>query len=181
MLPNDYDKACKRLHRFLDKHVKRALQETTSCHKTSGENASEEKPADPSQRYIFINEVAKKIRDPFMLRSEVTNVFFVARENVAMVTANALFYLARNPSLWNDLRRIAIGLGDQPLTFELVRSLNLFRYVYNETLRVQGPSVMLVRTAVNNSILPTGGGPEGNSPVFVEKGTEVSQVLIAPR
>ena len=174
MFPNNYDKACSVLHRFLDKHVRRVLQETAMYGKVHNEKAVEERQAGPSQRYIFMTEVAKKIRDPIKLRSEVTNVFFVARENVAMVTANALFYLARNPDIWSELRRAALALGDQSLTFELLRSLNVYRYVYNETLRVQGPAIMLIRTTTSDSVLPTGGGHDGKAPVFVEKGTQVS-------
>ncbi|KAL9625196.1 MAG: hypothetical protein Q9160_000598 [Pyrenula sp. 1 TL-2023] len=177
IFPNDFDRACQRLHQMLDRHVYRALRETSSF--SSAPSSSEKSKAElspengPPQRYIFINEAAKKIRDPTKLRAEVANIFFVARDNVAMCTANALFQLARHPEIWTDLRRTSVGLGDEPLTFDLLRSrpLSLFRYVYNETLRMQGPAIHSVRKAVNNSILPTGGGSDGKAPVFVEKGT----------
>ncbi|KAL9108290.1 MAG: hypothetical protein Q9227_006887 [Pyrenula ochraceoflavens] len=175
LFPNDFDSNCKKLHRIIDRYVQRALQET--CQRP--DQANEKKPAQTQQpgerpeRYVFLNEAAKEIRDPVRLRNEVQNVFFVAQSNVAVMFAGALFHLARNPEIWSELRQVALTLGNQPLTFDLLRSLKPFRYVYNETFRVQGPGIFSERTAVNHSTLPTGGGPDGKAPIFVEKGTRV--------
>lgn len=175
-----YDKSfartCNTLHALFDRHVQRALDETApSVQRKQDQNKeSGEERADPTRRYILLNEMAKEIRDPIALRSQTMNVFLVARDNVAMVTANALFHLARNPNVWTDLRREAAErIGSQPLTFELLKSLTLFKFVYQETLRLQGPAIFSIRTAIRNTILPTGGGPNGTAPVFVEKGTIV--------
>ena len=81
------------------------------------------------------------------------------------------FQLVRNPGIWTRLRHDALALGDQPLTFELLKSLTYFRYVLYETFRLQGPGGQGIRRAVRNTILPVGGGPDGKSPIFVEKST----------
>ncbi|KAL9109386.1 MAG: hypothetical protein Q9227_005893 [Pyrenula ochraceoflavens] len=173
-----YRKACKQLHAFLDGHVQRALREvaTTASGNAVDRNqdASFKGQADSSHRYILLNELAKNIRDASVLRAELMNIFLVARDNVASLVGNALFYLARNPEVWTSLRRVSQEeVGSQPLTFELLKSLTLFKYVFQETLRVQGPTPYAVRTAVRSTILPTGGGRDGTSPVFVEKGTRI--------
>lgn len=169
---NEYGKACAGLHQFIDRRVKRVLDMTDPTISPPNQRTFAEK-ADKRKRYVFINELAQRIRDPVKLRCEVANVFLVARENIAMVTANALFHLARNPSLWKDLRAVALDIADQPLTSELLKSLDAFHNVYNETLRLQGPAIMIFRTAINDTILPTGGGPDGRAPIFMEKGTQV--------
>ncbi|KAL9107770.1 MAG: hypothetical protein Q9227_007392 [Pyrenula ochraceoflavens] len=176
ILPNEFDKTFKKLRKSLDKYVQRALHHTVPENTKSPQKDLEARPG----RYLFINEAAKTIRDPVKLRYEVANIFFVARDNVSMATANALFQLARNPEIWAELRRVSLDLGDQPLTFDLLRSLTLFKYVYNETLRMQGPAVLVIRKAVQNSILPTGGGADGKAPIFVEKGTMASPVQPSP-
>ena len=54
------------------------------------------------------------------------NIFLVARDNVAALTGNALFYLARHPTVWEALRKVVLSeVGAQPLTFELLKSLTL--------------------------------------------------------
>ncbi|KAL9617350.1 MAG: hypothetical protein Q9160_007838 [Pyrenula sp. 1 TL-2023] len=175
LLPNDLDRTCKRLHKVIDSYVQRALRETAQ----SPEKGDEKRPTQPGQagdrpdRSIFLHEAVKEIRDPVRLRNEVQNVFFVAQSNVAVMFAGALFHLARNPEIRTELRQTALGLGDQPLTFDLVRSLPLFRYVYNETSRVQGPGIFSERVVVNHCVLPTSGGTDGKAPTFVEKGTRI--------
>lgn len=88
--------------------------------------------------------------------------------------ANVLFHLARNPEVWSQLRAESLALGDVPITFEVLKSLKIFKWVINETLCLQGPSGRAQRQALCDTILPVGGGPEGKAPVFVEKGTIVA-------
>lgn len=167
--------ACTKIHAFIDTYVQRALRETASAGPgTVDKGNNSEARVDPSQRYVLINELAKKIRDPVQLRSQLLNVFLVARDNVAMVTANALFHLARNPHIWTELRQTTLEqISEQPLTFELLKSLTLFKFVFHETLRLQGPAIPINRTAIRDTILPRGGGPNGKAPIFLEKGTIV--------
>ena len=118
--------------------------------------------------------MAKEIRDPVELRFQVLNVFVPSRDTVSAAVSNALFHLARNPSMWTDLRDAALKLGSQPLTFEVLKSLVLFKHVFFETLRLQGPGGRVLRTVLRNAILPVGGGPDGKAPVFLEKGSVVA-------
>ena len=165
--------SCEKVHAFIDKHVARALAETKPG--TDLENDSL-----PPHRYVLIHEMAKLIRDPIELRFQVLNVFFPARDSTGIAISNTLFNLARNPHIWVELREQALALGDQPLTFEVLKSLSLFKYVLYESLRLQGPSGRIARTAVQDTILPRGGGPDGAAPVFVPKGTIVALNTYGP-
>lgn len=154
------------MHKFVDRYVARALAATDP--KAS---ASE---TDLPQRYVLICEMAKQIRDPVALRFAVLNIFFPARDSTPIAFSNTLFNLARNPQFWADLRSEALALGDQPLTFNLLKTLTPFRNAIFEAIRLQGPSGRVQRTAIRDTVLPHGGGPDGSSPVFVPRGTVVA-------
>ena len=165
--------SCEKVHAFIDRHVARALAETRPSDNSRSDNST-------PHRYVLINEMAKQIRDPIALRFQVLNVFFPARDSTGIALSNALFNLARNPSIWTELREQALALGDQPLTIEVLKALPLFKYVLFESLRLQGPSGRIARTAIQNTVLPCGGGSDGAAPVFVPKGTIVALNTYGP-
>lgn len=84
--------------------------------------------------------MAKDIKDPFQLRSQLSKNFMPAKDSTSILLANCLFHIARNPEIWTQLRKDSLPLGDQPLTFELLKSLHSLRYLLHETLRIQGPA-----------------------------------------
>ena len=167
----DYNKdwidSYSKVHRRVDQQVSRALRET--------EKMSDGDPeAQPVQkRYVLLDELARRIRDPINLRYQVLGVFLPAQGGTANAVGNVLFELARHPEMWQKLRQDALKL-DEPLTFEKLKSLSEFRYVVLETIRLIGPAARVVRYAVRDTTLPSGGGPDRKSPVFVAKGTSVS-------
>ena len=122
------------------------------------------------QRFVLLNQMAKQIRDPLKLRYHILNAFLPIRDTTFIALGNTIFHLARNPNVWTDLRTSALALGSQPLTFDLLKSLVSFRHVIYESLRLQGPSGRVFRTALRDTILPVGSGADGSSPVFVEQG-----------
>ena len=159
--------SCDKVHAFVDRHVARALAETKFS-----DDPETELPS--STRYILINEMAKHIRNPIDLRFQIINVFFSARDSTGIALSNAFFNLARSPEVWTELREQALALGDQPLTFELLKSLTFFKYVLFESLRLQGPSGRVARTAIRDTVLPRGGGRDGTAPIFIQNGTIVA-------
>ena len=158
----DWVDACANTHKFIDLQVQRALRETNQFQ------------ADVSgDRYVVLDEMAKVIRDPTQLRFQVLGVFLPARETTSVLVGHTLFQLARHPDVWQKLREIALTV-QRPFTFEKMKSLVEFRYVLQETMRTIGPSGRVVRQALKDAILPRGGGPGQESPVFVPKGTNIA-------
>ena len=139
---------CTRLHDFVDSHVQRALNDAKD---RSKESSNQEKT-----HYILLDEMIKQTQDPTTLRFELLNVFFPARETTAIALSNTLFHLARNPSVWAQLREKALPLKDKPLSFEDVRSIPLFKYALLEGIRLQGPSGRFQRIAIRDTKLPRG-------------------------
>ncbi|KAF7873928.1 hypothetical protein EAF04_002600 [Stromatinia cepivora] len=166
-----FDKSWKadinKVYAYVDAHVKRAL---------GGVPAEKESSSDgrATRRHILLDEMVKQIKDPIRLRYQLMNVFMPGRDTTSVLVANCLFHLARNPEIWTQLRAESVGLGDQPLTFEVLKSLHSFRNVLYESLRLQGPAGRAQRLALKNTILPLGGGPDGKSPVLVKQGDVVA-------
>ena len=155
----DYTK----VHAFIDQQIARY----------SDPADSKVDPSDQRHRYVLIEGMAREIQDPIELRFQLLNIFFPARDTSAIAVSNTLFFLARNPEIWTELRQQALKFGDQPLTFERLKSLHSFRYTLFEGIRLQGPSGQTRREALRDTTLPRGGGPDGSSPVFVPKGTYI--------
>ena len=135
-------------------------------------------PIDPSRRYILLYELAKQVRSSIALRFELINVFLPSRDTTAALMSNFFFQLSRYPSYWTQLRHSALSLPFDPtdpssLSFSTLKSLLPFRYVIQETLRTLGPAGRVFRAARHDTTLPRGGGPDGNAPVFVPRGTTV--------
>ncbi|MCJ1315086.1 hypothetical protein MMC15_000402 [Xylographa vitiligo] len=117
--------------------------------------------------------MAKQIRDPTELRYQIIAVFLPARDTTSILVNNALSYLARNLHVWMELRKIALSVDPETLTFETLKSLTEFRNVLWETMRPQGPSGRVVRYTKRDIVLPRGGGKDGQSPILVKEGTSV--------
>ena len=162
-----YKAAYTKVHNYVDAEVARALRETADVKSKSKDCSTERK------RYILLDEVATQIRDPIQLRYHVLGVFFPGRDTTAIAISNILFQLARHPYVWKKLRESVFEIGDTPLTFESLKSLMYFKYVFYETIRTVGPAGRVYRVAVRDTILPVGGGPDKKSPVFVPRGTPV--------
>ncbi|KAF2126178.1 cytochrome P450 [Dothidotthia symphoricarpi CBS 119687] len=160
-LDREYPRTVAEVHAFVDQQVQLVLNESPG--------AIQEVKA----RYVLLNELAQQVKDPIALRYECLNLFAGGRDGVAVLAANALFCLARNPSLWQELRETALTICEgAELDFDS-KTLKPFRNVIYETIRSIGPSATVTRTAFKDTILPKGGGPDGESPLFMEKGDQV--------
>ena len=166
----EFKDAYTKVHKFVDGEVARALQET----KNDASTAALKSSATTRKRYVLLDEMAKQIRDPIKLRYQILGVFVPARDTTSMLIGNTLFQLARHPHIWTRLRHTSTNLGDQPLTFEKLKSLSDFRDVLHETIRLCGPAGRVWRVALRDTILPVGGGADQKHPVFVAKGTAVA-------
>jgi len=159
-----WKKAYAKVHAFVDVRVERALEK----------NRSPEKETNSPKRYVLLEEMAKQTQDPYDLRMQILNVFFPARDTAAIGFADAIFELARHPLEWASLKAEveAIKPG-QALTFEYLRSLKVTKAIINESLRLHPAASRLGKTALQDTVLPNGGGSDGQSPIFVPKGIVV--------
>ncbi|KAF7587611.1 hypothetical protein BBP40_006992 [Aspergillus hancockii] len=150
------------VHRFLDAHIHRTLAEVRECRETGTK----------SDRTDLLWTMANQLQDPVALRSQLIGTWVPSNDTTSMHISNALYVLARHPEVVRKLRAEILKRAPpgQPITWELLRSLQYLRYVLNEIHRLYPNSLQMVRIAMKDTTLPVGGGPHGDQPIFIRKG-----------
>lgn len=169
--PASFLEACKHCREYIDVYVKAALDRSINAADPVNEKA---------EKYVFLDELVKQTRDEVELRTILLNILMAGRD----ATANLLDYmfalLARNPHVFNKLRRSIIeNFGDvnhirADIDFASLKGCKYLQHCLHETLRMKPIIPANSRVAVRDTTLPRGGGSDGTSPVYVPKGTQVA-------
>ena len=117
-----------------------------------------------------------------------------AQDTLPMLLCNTLFCLSRSPGVWNRLRAEVGAVSSDALAIEEARKYKLLRNILSEctykhllnyidrrqliwatptALRIYPVFPVLARDALVDTILPTGGGPNRDKPIFAPAGTRV--------
>ncbi|MCJ1260480.1 hypothetical protein MMC22_000341 [Lobaria immixta] len=156
-----FKKDVKYVHDFVDRYVARRLE---------SRKFQDTKEA-TDERYIFLHELVKETQDPLQIRSELLNVLLAGRDTTASLLSNSWFVLAKRPDIWVKLRTEVEQLGGELPTYEQLKGMKYLKAVLNESLRLYPVVPANARMAVVDTVLPRGGGPDGQSPLFVPKKT----------
>ncbi|EEH44101.2 uncharacterized protein PADG_00390 [Paracoccidioides brasiliensis Pb18] len=157
----------KLIHDFADRYVMKALEH--HMNEKQGRLPVQEK----GHRYIFLHELVKQTQDPLALRSETLNILLAGRDTTASLLANVWNIISKRADVWNKLQMEVEQLDGGKPTFEEMKNMKYLRYVLNETLRLWPVVPVNSRTAICDTILPRGGGPDGSYPILVKKGTSL--------
>lgn len=162
--------ACRTVKDFADKFVASALDPSFKAPvKADGEKG----------KYVLLHELTKEVRDPIELRDQVLQILLAGRDTTSAALGWCLALLARHPETFAQLRAAVIshfGTESNPtaeLTFSSLKACKELTWVLYETLRLYPLVPMNGRTAVRDTILPTGGGPSRKQPVVVKKGMQI--------
>ncbi|KZF26941.1 cytochrome P450 [Xylona heveae TC161] len=163
--------ACKIVHEFVDHFVRLALSKDLR-------KKDLEKGSGGKEQYIFLEALAAETQDPTELRSELLHVLLAGRDTTASHLGWVFHSLAHNPECYKKLRDSIVadfGTCDRPkeITFSKLKDCKYLRYVNDESLRLYPVVPINGRCANKDTTLPRGGGKDGNSPVFVPKGSMV--------
>ncbi|KAI5962368.1 uncharacterized protein KGF55_003444 [Candida pseudojiufengensis] len=166
--PPSFWKNTKIVHNFAKTFVNKALSLTPE-------------QLEKQEGYTFLYELVKHTRNPIVLQDQLLNILVAGRDTTAGLLSFCFFELSRHPEIWSKLKEEIysnFGYGDninlESITFETLKKCNYLKWVLNETLRLY-PSVPInFRVATKDTTLPVGGGKNGQSPVFVGKGTTVA-------
>ncbi|RFU30273.1 hypothetical protein B7463_g6054, partial [Scytalidium lignicola] len=160
------DEAVKTIKSVLDGYVSHAL-----AHREAHPNG-EKGPAE-GEKYVFLYELAKTQHDEKRIATELLSIFVAGRDTTANFMTLMWYHLARRPDIIEKLRNEIADLGKKPPTIDQLKSLRYLRYTINETARLYPVAPAVSRVASIDTVLPRGGGPDGQSPVFVKAGTVV--------
>ncbi|KAK6457023.1 cytochrome P450 52A6 [Scheffersomyces xylosifermentans] len=131
--------------------------------------------------YIFLYELVKQTRNPTVLQDQLLNILVAGRDTTAGLLSFTFYELARRPEILQKLKDEVYanfgGPGEErieDITFESLKRCEYLKVVLNEVLRLY-PSVPInFRCATKDTVLPTGGGMDGQAPIFVPRGTTVA-------
>ncbi|KAF2657797.1 cytochrome P450 52A12 [Lophiostoma macrostomum CBS 122681] len=164
----EFKKDCKVCHDFIDQYVHEAL-----ARPTTGKSEAEK------QKYVFLEALLESTRDPIELRGELLNIMLAGRDTTASLLSFVFVYLEQHPKVFAKLRATIIedfGTYSDPrnITFTSLKNCAYLQWCMNETLRLQPVVPIDARTAVRDTVIPTGGGPDGRSPIYIRAGEEVN-------
>ena len=131
-------------------------------------------------RYIFLEELVKSTKDPIKLENEIIGVFAAGRGTTAALLTWTMYFLARDPRIFDKLRASVIsqfGLTPETITLKGLEKSEYLCSVTKESLRMASVTPTTTRCSLIDTTLPRGGGKDGMEPVFVPKGTEVNIAL----
>jgi cytochrome P450 len=176
----DFEKACDTVHAFVDKIVFKVLRETEGLdpEKTSNRDSKPDGDSKP-ERYVFLTEMAKSTRDPKQLRDETLNILVAGRDTTASLLSHTFHVLARRPDIFNKLKAEVDELNGEKPDYETLKAMKYLRYLLTEALRVYPVVPSNARFANKDTTIPRGGGPDGQSPVYVPKGGVVTYNVFA--
>ncbi|KAH8817050.1 cytochrome P450 family protein [Xylogone sp. PMI_703] len=172
--PKSFRDSCKEVHRFADHFVNLAIEKEKQA-----PSASDEK-----QRYIFLDELVKVTKDPIVLRSQLLNIMLAGRDTTAGLLGWVFLCLARNQEVLRKLREEIIETfgtfeNHKEISFSTLKGCSYLQYVLNETLRLFPSVPNNNRETLKDTTLPFGGGPDGQSPVFIPKGYDCNYSVYA--
>jgi cytochrome P450 len=156
-------------HRFIDHYVQKALSQEKTAEKQTGNG---------KQKYVFLDALAESTRDPIELRSHMISILLAGRDTTASLLSFVYMLFTQHPDVYKKLRAVVLenfGTYHNPhnITFASLKSCNYLQWIMNETLRLYPVVPLDGRRALKDTTIPTGGGPNGTSPIYVRKGQQV--------
>lgn len=124
----EWRRKCEEVHAIIDNYIEEDIAERKKVVMES---------KDTPYKYVLLRELAKATDDKLFIRNELMHIFFPARDSAAVLTSNAIFLLARHPDEWNKARDEVLGIGDEKLTFEKLKSMKCLQHIVSESKFIQ--------------------------------------------
>ncbi|RBR24878.1 uncharacterized protein FIESC28_02296 [Fusarium coffeatum] len=159
------------VERYVDQAM--ALRTSTSVGEVPKDHESQNRH-DSLLRQLASSGVSKE-----KIRAELLSVLIAARDTTSNLLGNLFFVLARRPDIWAKIRDEVKHLDTNVPTYEQLRHLTYAKYCINESLRLHPPVPSNGRMAYRDTILPRGGGPNGDQPIHIPKGSMVNYTVYA--
>ncbi|KAL9631158.1 MAG: hypothetical protein Q9204_004369 [Flavoplaca sp. TL-2023a] len=141
-----------------------------------------------NQGQSFLRSLAERSSSLDAANEQLLTLFMAGVDTTAAHLTSLFHTLASRPEVWASLRAevafLQLGVEDgtqrpKPPTLAQLRSLNYVHGCVNECHRLYPVQPSNSRVANRDTILPTGGGADGKSPVFIAENTMVSYSITA--
>jgi cytochrome P450 len=130
----------------------------------------------PQAEVEFVKQMAARSDDRELMRDLLIQMLFAGIDGTTAMISFAMLELSRNAGCWDRIRAELeaegmLNAGPEGITHTKLKACTYLQNVLNETLRLWPPVPINTRQAVRDTVLPVGGGPDGQSPIVVQKGT----------
>lgn len=166
----EFKHSCHQVHAFIDQFVEPVMQ-TRMKQSSQGLNS----PTSPTTILHALAGTTQSLTD---IRFQLLNLLFAGRDTTATLLSWTMLQLARHPVVLQKLRQAILARfghynNPQNITFASLKDCQYLQWCLKEVLRLYPPIPLDHRTAIRDTVLPKGGGSDGESPVFVQKGQSV--------
>ena len=173
--PREYKDNNKVVNDFIAHYVDLALNKGTQEKKAEEGHGGKEK-------YVFLEALAQQTRNPEELRAQLLNILLAGRDTTASLLSWLFHQLLRNPETFAKLRSTIIenfGTYNDPqdISFATLKGCQYLQYCLNETLRLWTIVPGNGRRTNKPTTLPRGGGPDGESPIYLPAQTDVNYAI----
>lgn len=112
----------------------------------------------------FTDALSEFTQNPKVLRDQLVNILLAGRDTTAATLSFLFLELAYHPEVYKRLRgEVLQNLGpDGEPTYANLKAMKYLQHCLNETLRLYPIVPANSRTALVNTTLPRGGGPQHN-------------------
>lgn len=179
LLPHGrFRRVCNTAHSFLNHYIDQAIGRT---------GVSDSDPAQSKKRSL-VQDLSLQSDDYGFIRSQILQGMMASQETTSSLLGNAIFLLSRHPSYWAQVRNEVLAKDDM-FNFDTLLNFKLLRNILLESkcgqihgltttnhvsaLRLYPVFALMSRIALCDTVLPVGGSPDLNAPIFVPKGTTV--------
>ncbi|KAF8437837.1 cytochrome P450 [Terfezia claveryi] len=185
-----YSQACKTNFEYVRPYVEKALRRHSTKVKAAHTLANGAKETSKAKKWVALNELAaadenltqsKAYKDA--LASHAIGLLVAGRDTTSAMLSWAIHLLARNPQVYSKLRQEILKAfnndnGSTPLPdYPTLRALPYVRWVLKETLRLYPVVTVNERIATKDTVLPIGGGPDGQAPWLLKAGEGIAWSL----
>ncbi|CAG7562091.1 unnamed protein product [Fusarium equiseti] len=120
----------------------------------------------------FLTDMMAVVDDRKGLSDHILHILLASRDTTSSLLSNLFFFLAKNPRIYTKLRdEVTKVAGQEPPTVSQLKEMTYLKWCVNESLRLHPVIPTNARVAVRDTTIPRGGGADGQSPLFISKGT----------
>jgi cytochrome P450 len=169
------------VHKIFDQYIDTAIERHRAEANENevnlkGDSSSEFRRTEKQQSLIsMLHSLMELTQDRAFIRDQLLNVFLGAKDTATIGISDIFFHLARHPEVWRKLRdevTMSIVPGES-LNLDTLKAFPYLQNILKESLRLLSSVDMINRVCVQDTILLRGGGPNGDAPLLVHKGTRV--------
>ena len=96
-------------------------------------SGKEEANGDVTEKYVFLNELAKTGYGEKKIQDELLNILLAGRDTTASLLSYVWYVFARRPDVFEKVRAEVLRVGMDAPTYEQIKEMKYLQYVMNES------------------------------------------------